>query len=165
MKKIFKKAAIFAIAGVTVFASCKKDDKKLGSIGHDPKIPTWAQSAPTSKEALAATWNALPAEFSGVIPITMSGSDYVFATRTISSKGHDVVATTDPTYADMFHTIKDTYDSIFASGGEAALEQALEEAGITNFNWNDTGISYNKDGYEVFYKVTGSWAFTQGPSQ
>jgi len=164
MKSIFKKTAIFAIAGMTVFASCKKDDN-TGGIGNNPKIPSWAQSAPANKEALAATWNANP-EFSNVEAVTYGGIDYVDAIRTASNKVYDVDAVnygTPAAAAQQFQMMKSGYDAMIAHGGEAALEQALKEEGITNFNWNDTGISYTQDGYECFWKATGSWWFSQTP--
>jgi len=155
------------LAATTMFASCdKEEDNNKGGIGSNPNIPAWAQNAPASAAALVASWEA-NSEFSDIESYSYGGTDYVDAIRTVGGKEYAVVATkygTPAAASQYFQSMKASWDLAIAYGGEAALKQVLAEDGITNFNMNDTGISYTQNGYEIFYKITGSWVFAQGPN-
>lgn len=163
MKKLGLKTAVMAFITTLMVCvlACGGGSKGIGS---NPKIPSFAKSAPASADALAAALEA-DAEFSDIEAESFQGMSYVSAKRTVGGKVYEVVAMkygNETEAAQYLSALRSSYDAALKTS-ESSLKKALAEEGITNFNWNDTGLSYTKDGYEYFWNVAGSWWFMQTP--
>ena len=150
---------IIAVIIIIVAVSGNKD----GKIGKNPSLPAYSKSVPASAEALATTlegegYNAETVA-TGIVYGTKksNGKDYeYYGIDTASSSTSNEYALAAGAFKEMFDSFKSLNNT-----NKKALEDALKEEGITNFNIGSDAMSWTDGEGSYSIAIRGNWILVE----
>ena len=122
-----------------------------GEVGDNPQIPEFAQTAPESTEQLVTTIEG--AGYTEVKQVTDSGMTVVTATKTVNGTEYTLIATNFG--AGLVQAQFDQAKAQWYDGTE------LRISGVSDFNLNDTAMSFSYLGNKYFWSIAGDWMFVE----